>query len=76
MIHWKMAYTLVLDETIHQSGVKVGVGTPICCKISGFQETWETKKKIVVSWVFTFTAHTLPATDWFVVLIGPHVSFT
>jgi len=36
-----MACTSILDETIHQSGVKVGVGTPICCRILGFQETRE-----------------------------------
>lgn len=38
----------VLDEAIHQSGVKVGVGTPYCCRIQGFQETWETKKGLLI----------------------------
>jgi hypothetical protein len=38
----------ILDEAIHQSGVKVGVGTPNCCRILGFQETWETKKRLLL----------------------------
>jgi hypothetical protein len=44
VIHLKMAYTPVLDETIHQSGLKVGVGTQNWCLILGFQETPENKK--------------------------------
>jgi hypothetical protein len=56
-------------------GVKVGVSTQHCCRILGFQETWETKKT-AASWVFAFTAHTLAATDWLVALIGPRVSVT
>jgi len=58
---------------------KLGVGTPICERILGFQETLETKicqKKTAASWVIAFTAHTFPATDWLVALIGPDVSFT
>jgi hypothetical protein len=43
-VHWKMARTAVFDEAIHQSGVKVGVGTPIYCRILWFQETRETEK--------------------------------
>jgi hypothetical protein len=42
--HWKMACMPFLDEAIHQSGVKVGVGTLNLCKIHGFQKTWENKK--------------------------------
>jgi hypothetical protein len=34
------------------------------------------KEKTIASWVFAFIAHTLPATDWLVAKIGPHVSFT
>jgi hypothetical protein len=34
----------ILDEAIHQSGVKVGVGTPNLCKIHEFQKTHENKK--------------------------------
>ncbi len=33
-----------LDEAIHQSGVKVGMGTPNLCKIHEFQKTHENKK--------------------------------
>ncbi len=38
VVHWKVACIPVLDEAIHQSGVKVGLGTPICGTILGFQE--------------------------------------
>jgi hypothetical protein len=44
-----MAYTPVLDETVHQSGLKLGVGTPNWCLILGFQETPEKQKKTIVS---------------------------
>jgi hypothetical protein len=37
-------FTPVLGDAIHQSGVKVGVSTQHCCRILGFQETWETKE--------------------------------
>jgi len=75
-VHWKMACTPVVDEAIHQSGVKVGVGTPYCCRIMGFQETWEIKKRLLLVGCFEFAAHTLPPTYWLVALIGPSVSFT
>jgi hypothetical protein len=42
--HWKMACTPLLDEAIHQSGVKVGVGTPNLCNVHKFQKTRENKK--------------------------------
>jgi hypothetical protein len=44
VVHWKVGRTPVLDEAIHPSGVKVGVGTPTCGRILGFQETGEKKR--------------------------------
>ncbi len=34
-VHWKMACTRALDETIHQSGVKVGLWVHqfVCCRL-------------------------------------------
>jgi hypothetical protein len=64
VVHWKVARTPVLDEAIHQSGVKVGVGTPICGRILGFQETWETKKRLLL----VGCLHLLPT--HFLLLIG------
>jgi len=43
---------------------------------TGVSRDMGNKEKIDVSWVFAFTAHTLPTTDWLVALIGPRVSFT
>jgi hypothetical protein len=39
-----MASTPLLDEAMHKSSVKVGVGTPNLCMIQGFQETREKKE--------------------------------
>jgi hypothetical protein len=56
----KRACTPLPDEAIHRSGVKVGVGTPNCCHIPGFQKNHD------ASW-----ADTLSITDRLVTLIGP-----
>jgi hypothetical protein len=71
-----MACTPVLDEAIHQNGVKVGVGNTILLQNTGVSRDTGNKKKTAASWVFEFAAHTLPATYWLVALIGPRVSFT
>jgi hypothetical protein len=60
-----MACTAILDEAVHQSGVKVGVGTPIYCRILRFQETRETEKKTAASWVLhLFFTHFLLLIGW------------
>ncbi len=65
VIHWKMAYTPVLDETIDQSGLKVGVGTPNWCLILGFQETPEKQNKLLlVECLHLLPSHFLLLNDW------------
>jgi hypothetical protein len=61
----KRACTPLLDEAIHHSGVKVGVGTPNCCQIPGFQKTM----------MLVGLTH-LTITTRLVTLIGPCVIFT
>jgi len=70
-----VACTAVLDEAIHQSGVKVSGYTNLRQE-TGVSRGTGNKKKTAASWVFAFTAHAFPAIDWLVALIGPHVSFT
>jgi hypothetical protein len=64
VVHWKVACMPVLDEAIRQSGVKVGVGTPICGRILGFRETRETKERLLL----VGCLHLLPT--HFLLLIG------
>jgi hypothetical protein len=60
-----MACTPVLDEAIHQSGLKVGVGTPNWCLILGFQETAENKKNLLlVKCLHLLPSHFLLLTGW------------
>jgi hypothetical protein len=71
-----MACTALLDEAIHQSDIKVDVGTPNFCTIQDFQETHRNTKQIAACWLFAFVAHTLAAPDSMFTLIGPCVIFT
>jgi hypothetical protein len=60
-----MACTAVLDEAIHQSAVKVGVGTPIYCTILRFQGTRETEKRLLlVGFLHLLSTHFLLLIGW------------
>jgi hypothetical protein len=76
VFHWKMACTAIWDEALHQSAVKVDVGTPNFCRIQDCQEKHQKTKKIAACWLFAFVAHTLAAPDSMFALIGPCVIFT
>jgi hypothetical protein len=56
--HWKMASMPLLDEAMHKSGVKVGVGTPNLCTIQVFQETWENKNDCSLLGIYIYCSHT------------------
>jgi hypothetical protein len=76
VFHWKLACTPLLDEAIHQSGVKVGVGTLNLCKIHEFLKRHGKTKKIDACWAFTIVVHTFVTIDWLVALNGSCVIFT
>jgi hypothetical protein len=63
-VHWKLAFTPLLDEAIHQSGVKVGAGTPNCCWILGFQETGKQKTLLLVGCLHLLPTHLLLLIGW------------
>jgi hypothetical protein len=45
---WKMASTPLLDEAMHKSGVKVGVGTPHLCTIQRFSGDTRKQKRLLL----------------------------
>jgi len=64
-VHWKMACTPVLDEAIHQSGVKVGVGNTILLQNTGVSRDTETKKRLpLVGCLNLLATHFLLLIGW------------
>jgi len=63
-VHWKLAFTPLLDEAIHHSDVKVGAGTPNCCWILGFQETGKQKTLLLVGCLHLLPTHLLLLIGW------------
>ncbi len=63
--HWKMASKPLLDEAMHKSSVKVGVGTLNLCTIQGFSgDTGKQKTLLLVGYLHVLLTHLLLLIAW------------